>query len=70
MIIKPILPPKAGYAEVEVNGQRVYKNAATGELYGQETIPTEKQRIEKLEKNAEAAWENMAASIREGVNGI
>lgn len=31
-ITKPFLPPKAGYVEVEVNGERVYLNAATGEL--------------------------------------
>lgn len=70
MITKPVLPPKAGYVEVELDGQRVYKNAVTGEIYGQETIPTDKQRIERLEKDAEAVWENMAASIKEGVNEI
>ena len=36
-IAKPILPPKAGYVEVEIDGKRVYKNVETGEIYGQET---------------------------------
>ena len=37
MINKPMLPPKKGYVEVEIDGQRVYKNVETGEIYGQET---------------------------------
>lgn len=36
-ITKPELPPKAGYVEVEIEGKRVYRNAQTGEIYGNET---------------------------------
>lgn len=32
MITNPTLPPKPGYVEVEVNGERRYQNAATGVL--------------------------------------
>lgn len=37
MVTTPILPPKKGYVEVEVNGVRLYKNIETGELLGNET---------------------------------
>lgn len=41
-ITKPILPPKKGYVEVEVNGKRTYRNIATGVLIENEVIePTE-----------------------------
>lgn len=40
-ITKPQLPPKAGYVEVEVNGQRVYKQI--------ESNPTMQERLEALE---------------------
>lgn len=49
VITKPELPPKAGYVEDEVNGERVYRNALTGEIFGQETIPTESERLAALE---------------------
>ena len=35
-ITKPMLPPKAGYVEVEVDGVRTYRNVATGVLIGDE----------------------------------
>lgn len=35
-ITKPQLPPKAGYVEVEVEGERRYKNISTGYLLGEE----------------------------------
>ena len=31
VISKPMLPPKKGYVEVEIDGQRVYKQLETGE---------------------------------------
>lgn len=34
MIAKPKLPPKRGYVEVEIDGERTYRNATTGELIG------------------------------------
>ncbi|MBP1737270.1 MAG: hypothetical protein H6Q60_1151 [Oscillospiraceae bacterium] len=40
VITTPQLPPKAGYVEDEVDGVRVYRNADTGELMGEES-PTE-----------------------------
>lgn len=47
MIKNPKLPPKAGYVEVEVDGQRVYQNVETGEIFGQETTkPTQLDIIE------------------------
>lgn len=36
MITKPKLPPKRGYVEVEIDGERTYRNATTGELIGRE----------------------------------
>ena len=42
MITKPQLPPRAGYVEVEVNGERKYRNVGNGYLLGEEpSIPTE-----------------------------
>lgn len=32
MITKPMLPPKKGYVEVEVDGKRTYRNVETGVL--------------------------------------
>lgn len=37
-IHKATLPPKAGYVEVEVNGARVYKCIATGEIMASDAI--------------------------------
>lgn len=37
-ITKPQLPPKLGYIEIEINGERYYKSIATGQILGQETI--------------------------------
>lgn len=36
VITKPVLPPKKGYVEVEVNGVRTYQNVETGRLIGHE----------------------------------
>lgn len=35
MITKPKLPPKAGYVEVEYNGERRYKEIETGKILGE-----------------------------------
>ncbi|MGN1230059.1 MAG: hypothetical protein ACI4T5_10470 [Prevotella sp.] len=45
-ISKPMLPPKAGYVEVEVDGKRTYRNVTTGTLIDDEipdTSPTEEE---------------------------
>ena len=45
-ITKPMLPPKKGYVEVEVNGVRTYKNVETSILIDDETIePTEVEQL-------------------------
>ena len=59
-ITNPTLPPKAGYVEVEVDGERTYRNVETGELIGQET-PREPEGD---------VWAEMAAAITEGVNQV
>ena len=56
-ITKPLLPPKAGYVEVEINGVRKYRNVTTGEIFGQETIPTTDERIKSLESQLAQADE-------------
>ena len=46
MIIKPLLQPKAGYVEVEVDGRRTYRNIETDVLIENETAePTEADRL-------------------------
>lgn len=39
-ITKPQLPPKSGYVEVEVDGQRRYRSIETGLLLGEQTAET------------------------------
>lgn len=47
MITNPMLPPKKGYVEVEVNGKRAYRNADTGVLIDEEVmIPSQMDVIE------------------------
>ena len=54
-ITKPMLPPKKGYVEVEVNGKRTYKNVETGELIEHEVVkPTPDERITVLEETTTA----------------
>jgi len=44
MISKPVLGiPPVGYVEVEADGVRVWKNVATGEIYGKEQVSAEEQ---------------------------
>ena len=58
-ISKPMLPPKKGYVEVEVNGKRTYRNVETGILIGDEGAAC-----------LEATTAEMAAAIMEGVNDV
>lgn len=37
-VINPKLPPKFGYVEVEIEGERFYKSIETGEILGLETL--------------------------------
>lgn len=49
-ITKPMLPPKAGYVEVEVDGVRTYRNVQTGVLIDEEVnVPTTDERLASLE---------------------
>lgn len=50
MITKPMLPPKPGYVEVEVNGERRYRNIYTGVLLEDEveTTPESEPTAEEL----------------------
>lgn len=49
-ITKPMLPPKKGYVEVDVDGKRTYKNVETGVLIEDEVRkPTHEERITELE---------------------
>lgn len=56
MLIKnPQLPPKAGYVEVEVDGERTYQNIATGILIDDEVPqPTTEERLAELEAQNKA----------------
>lgn len=45
------LPPKAGYVEVEINGERTYRNVATGLLIDEEAqLPREPTEIEQAQQ--------------------
>ena len=63
-ITNPILPPKAGYVEVEVDGVRTYRNVETGVLIDDEVPEAEPETPEG------DVWSDMAAAITEGVNGV
>lgn len=48
-ISKPMLPPKKGYVEVEVDGKRTYRNVDTGILIDDEVIaPTDSEILDAL----------------------
>ena len=50
-ITRPMLPPKAGYVEVEVDGVRTYRNVETGILIGEEVhAPSVDERVKVLEE--------------------
>ncbi len=59
-ISKPTLPPREGYVEVDVDGDRQYQNAKTGELLADEGT------IEQ--HDAQTDIDLMANAYREGVN--
>ena len=40
IISKPLLPPKAGYVEVDMDGERMYKNVQTGKILDPNAAPT------------------------------
>ena len=40
LINKPLLPPKAGFVEVDMNGKRMYKNVQTGKILDPDVNPT------------------------------
>ena len=58
MINKPMLPPKKGYVEVEIDGKRVYKNVETGEIYGHETPKVDAEYV---------TYDDLAKAYNEGV---
>lgn len=60
MITKPMLPPKKGYVEVEVDGRRTYRNAETGILIDDE-VPVEPEPELTV-------WDELDAAYTEGVN--
>lgn len=51
-ISRPILPPKRGYVEVEIDGKRTYKNIDTGVLIDDELIPHKEAEISAACKTA------------------
>lgn len=61
VINRPMLPPKKGYVEVEVDGKRTYKNVDTGLLIDEEVETNEGEY---------ATYEELAEAIREGVNSV
>lgn len=62
-ITKPLLPPKPGYVEVEVDGKRVYKNATTGVLLRDEVPETPSTDDTNV-------WDELDAAYQEGVDSI
>lgn len=48
MITVPVLPALAGYVEAEIDGVRVYKNAVTGEIRGQEKQASDTEVLNAL----------------------
>ena len=57
-ITNPMLPPKKGYVEVEVDGKRTYRNAETGVLIDDEPEPVPELTV----------WDELDAAYKEGVN--
>ena len=60
VIIKPMLPPKKGYVEVDDNGVRKYKDVETGIVY----LPNEAPDADS------SVWDELDAAYTEGVNSI
>lgn len=78
-ITKPNLPPKAGYVEVEVDGQRRYRSIETGLLMGDQTAETIRAKRDALlaacdwtqmpdsplDDEAKAAWATYRQALRD-----
>lgn len=64
MITNPTLPPMPGYVEVEIDGNRTYKNVKTGEIIGHETFVNEE------DVGADMAYADIANAIKEGVDSV
>ena len=62
MITKPMLPPKFGYVEVEVNGVRKYRNTKTGVL-----LEDERPAVSNSEPDFDV-WDELDKAYTEGVN--
>ena len=63
--IRPTLPPKSGYVEVEVDGIRTYRNVKTGLLINEETFEmTTEGRISSLQ-TALAETDEIAIALYE-----
>lgn len=64
VITKPMLPPKRGYVEDEVDGVRTYRNAVTGVLIDEEEAAPEPTDV----------WAELDAAYQqgyaEGVNSV
>lgn len=64
MISIPQLPPKVGYVEVEVNGERTYQNAVTGILIkGEVPQPSEAEVLTAKVEELKAVMGVLAASV-------
>ena len=61
-ISKPLLPPKAGYVEVEIDGVRRYKDIETGRILG-EPLPLEEARAAKIEEMSTACNAAIVAGL-------
>ena len=58
--MKPKLPPRKGYIEAIVNGERVYRDTQTGEVFRPSDLPSEEKReydafLERFRKTDEYA---------------
>ena len=58
--MRPKLPPRKGYIEAIVKGERVYRNTQTGETFHPSNLPSEEQRehdafLERFRKTDEYA---------------
>lgn len=65
MITELTLPPKAGYVEVIIDGEHVYKNAKTGVLLRDEVAEQPTETPEEY-----VTYDELASAYQEGVNSI
>lgn len=68
MITKPTLPPRSGCVEVEYNGQRRYKEIATGRIIG-EPMPLNEAKAEKIAKSKTALADYLLAHPLQWTDG-